>query len=113
MSEYLPPEWGVDQSHPQLHDSLIEMLSSVTDPELGYSILDLGLVRDVSINDGKGKIVMILTSPYCPYGPSMLEEARKSAEQALGLPTEVEFSPQRWVKAMMDPELQDELFGFM
>lgn len=44
------------------------MLGSVIDPELGIPITDLGLVYDVSVADGRARVVMTTTTPVCPLG---------------------------------------------
>jgi Predicted metal-sulfur cluster biosynthetic enzyme len=80
------PQWDIDRTHPQFHKALIASLASITDPELGYTILELGLIRNLSIENDTARVVMILTTPFCPYGPSMLESARAQVEQVLGMP---------------------------
>jgi metal-sulfur cluster biosynthetic enzyme len=54
---------------------LMEIIRVVEDPDLGISIVDLGLVYDVR-NDNKGRVEvdMTLTSPGCPYGPQIVQE---------------------------------------
>jgi len=37
--------WEIETTNPDKYNDLIEGLSGITDPELGYSILELGLVR--------------------------------------------------------------------
>ena len=46
-----------------------ERLKDVLDPELQMSIMELGLVYDVEIEDGNVKVIYTLTSPACPLGP--------------------------------------------
>jgi metal-sulfur cluster biosynthetic enzyme len=50
-------------------DVVREHLRSVVDPELGISIVELGLVYGIEIqDDGKVNVRMTLTSPACPLG---------------------------------------------
>lgn len=85
------PPWGIDSSNPELVETVTEHLKTVVDPEIGLDILQLGLVRDVSVKDGNGVVKMMLTTPFCPYGPAMLETSRQKAEEALGIPTHIDF----------------------
>ena len=57
---------------------LIESLRSVIDPEIGLNIVELGLIRNVDINEEEetADITMILTTPFCPYGPALIEQVR-------------------------------------
>lgn len=58
-------------------------LASVEDPELGYSITDLGLIYGVTVGeDGKrADIKMTFTSPGCPYAPLLLESVHKAVQE--------------------------------
>jgi len=50
-------------------DVVREHLKTILDPELGISIVDLGLVYGVDIGDeGQVTVRMTLTSPACPLG---------------------------------------------
>ena len=53
-------------------EELHEVLRGVQDPELQMSIVDLGLVYGVDIDeDGMVTVDMTLTSPACPVGPML------------------------------------------
>jgi metal-sulfur cluster biosynthetic enzyme len=106
-SNPLPPsktEWQADRSHPEKAKALREAWAEVLDPELGLSIVQLGLIREVEIGDSTAEIRMILTTPFCPYGPALLENARQKAEKALEIPVTMELGSEAWQPAMMDEE---------
>jgi metal-sulfur cluster biosynthetic enzyme len=54
---------------------IMNALKSVYDPELGLSIVDLGLVYGVTPEDGRVIIDMTLTTPACPLGPVIKSQA--------------------------------------
>ncbi len=94
--------WAVESTHPELVESLKTSLREVVDPELGLNIIELGLVRDVNIEDEMAIITMILTTPFCPYGPALLEVARQKAEEAVNRPTRIEMGMEMWDFSMME-----------
>ncbi len=55
-----------------------EKLKSIPDPELGISIVDLGLIYDIKIEKTKVTVVMTLTTIGCPLF-SLISEPVKSA----------------------------------
>ncbi|OHC62032.1 MAG: hydroxylase [Rhodocyclales bacterium GWA2_65_20] len=65
MSSSLP---GVEQ--------VLAALRRVADPEAGVDVVALGLIYGVDIGDHGIRIAMTTTSPACPTGSLMLEEAR-------------------------------------
>ena len=97
-------EWQADRSHPEKAKALREAWAEVLDPELGLSIVQLGLIREAEISDSAASIRMILTTPFCPYGPSLLENARQKAEKALGIPVTMELGSEAWQPSMMDED---------
>jgi metal-sulfur cluster biosynthetic enzyme len=96
------PIWEIDSTNPELVEPLIEELKKVMDPEIGLNVLELGLVRNIAVINGEAKMMMIMTTPFCPYGPALLETTRQQAEAGLGMPTSITLSYEPWDPSMMD-----------
>lgn len=60
---------------------LIDALKQVIDPELMVNIVDLGLVYDISQEEGTVHVEMTLTSPACPAGPQIIQQSKMALEQ--------------------------------
>ncbi len=100
--------WTLHDTHPELVEPLRAKLSEVADPEIGMSIIQLGLVRDMSIEDGIAHMKMVLTTPFCPYGPALIEMTRQKAVEALNKPVTIEMLADQWDFGMMeDPSALD------
>lgn len=100
--------WTLHDTHPEIVQQLREKLGEVMDPEIGMSIIQLGLVRDVTIEDEIARMKMILTTPFCPYGPALVEMTRQKAQEALNKPVTIEMSMDVWDFSMMeDPSALD------
>lgn len=81
-------------------------LETVMDPEIGLSVIDLGLIREVHLLGDRTHIRMMLTTPFCPYAPQMMEDVKNAAMSVVPLPTEVEIMPDAWSPQLMpDPSL--------
>jgi metal-sulfur cluster biosynthetic enzyme len=57
-------------------DELLAALRTVVDPELGLNIVDLGLVYDARIDDGRAVVRLTTTTPACPIGAYLVDEIR-------------------------------------
>ena len=96
------PTWQADSTHPELIEPLTAALKEIVDPEIGLDIIQLGLVRDLVIKEDNAVLTMILTTPFCPYGPAMLETTRQKAEAALNRPVHIAFGNEIWDFSMME-----------
>ncbi|HEY9089010.1 MAG TPA: iron-sulfur cluster assembly protein [Anaerolineaceae bacterium] len=99
------PTWVIESTHPEQSEKLKTALNEVIDPEIGLSIIQLGLVRDVTLETDSAVVRMILTTPFCPYGPAMLEATRQKAESALGVSTSIDLGMEMWDFSMMEEGL--------
>ena len=101
------PKWAAQKKYPEICNKIRQALHDVKDPELSMDIIQLGLIRDVIINNNQISVKMILTTPFCPFGPSMLDLARTKTEEATGIPTLIEMTDEIWNMSMMENGLQD------
>lgn len=69
------------------HDEVRQALQAVTDPEIGLSVVELGLVYGTEIEDeGRSvRVDMTLTSPMCPFGPQIVQAANVAVGQLAGV----------------------------
>jgi metal-sulfur cluster biosynthetic enzyme len=79
-----------------------EALRQVIDPEIGLDVIALGLVRELLLQPDKSHVRMMLTTPFCPYGPQMLEQVRRNVQDSTGVPTTIEFVNDVWDPTMME-----------
>ena len=64
---------------------VMDALAGVVDPELGLSIVDLGLVYDVRIAGGTVDVTMTLTAPGCPLHALMEDWVRAALARVPGV----------------------------
>jgi metal-sulfur cluster biosynthetic enzyme len=88
-----------------------EILKNVHDPELGYNIVDLGLVYDIAADEqGNVNILITLTSPGCPLGDVIEKDIRDKVKLLEGVGTitvKITFSPP-WGPAKASEDLKRE-----
>ena len=94
--------WQVESTDPETAKAVEEALRQVYDPEIGLNIVELGLIRDLEVDKEKANLTMIMTTPFCPYGPAMLEMTRKKAEEALKMPVTIDLGMEMWDFSMME-----------
>ena len=64
-------------SHPDVPGWVLDALSSVYDPccrEKGISVVDMGLLRSVTVNGMHTRVELMLTSGWCPFAARLLGE---------------------------------------
>ena len=65
--------------------TLAEALKTVIDPELGYNIIDIGLVYDLGVQDGRAWILLATTTPGCPATNFIREAVETCAASVPGI----------------------------
>jgi metal-sulfur cluster biosynthetic enzyme len=76
--------------------AILDALRSVVDPELGMDVVELALIRQVIIGSESSEIKMVLTTPFCPYAGSMVQQIKDQAESVLEHPVKVTLLAERW-----------------
>ena len=100
-----PAVWEAELEFPDLCRKLRSGLNEIMDPEIGLSIIQLGLIRNVKIDAESVMLRMILTTPFCPYGPALIEMTRQKAEEVLERPAFIDLSMDTWDFSMMEEGL--------
>ncbi|HUS94214.1 MAG TPA: metal-sulfur cluster assembly factor [Patescibacteria group bacterium] len=83
-------------------EEILEALRTVIDPEIGLNVVELGLIREMELDESNTKITMILTTPFCPYGPAMIEQVRTTVSQVSSENVIVELGTELWDPSMME-----------
>jgi serine O-acetyltransferase len=65
--------------------TILEALRPVMDPEIGMSVVDLGMIREIAIAGDTVEIKMVLTAPFCPLAGLITEQVRQAAAQVPGV----------------------------
>jgi metal-sulfur cluster biosynthetic enzyme len=77
-------------------EKILNALQAVLDPEIGLSVIDLDLIREVVFTADEAEVKMVLTTPFCPYGPMLINQIQTVSEQAAEMPVKVTVLPDHW-----------------
>jgi len=96
--------WEIESTHPTLTEPVETSLRQVVDPEIGLNVIELGLVRNVQLDEKENKamVTMIMTTPFCPYAPALLEMTRQKASEALKHETTIQMGTEMWDLSYME-----------
>lgn len=89
-----------------------EWLKDIKDPEMGFSLVDLGLIYEGKINGDRAVVKMTLTSPGCPAAGEIRQSVYNRMMALPGIKeclVELVFTP-KWNPAeMASDEVKDRL----
>ena len=71
---------------------VLNILHNVIDPEVGVNIVDLGLVYGVEISGNKLRVDLTMTTPACPMGDMILDDARRALAGLVPEGTEIDLN---------------------
>ena len=68
------------------HETVVEALRSVYDPEIPVNIYELGLIYKIEVDEkNKVNVDMTLTSPNCPVAESLPNEVKENIKKIDGV----------------------------
>jgi metal-sulfur cluster biosynthetic enzyme len=76
--------------------AILDALRTVVDPEIGMNVVELALIKQVLLGKDESEVKMILTTPFCPYAGSMIQQVKEAAESVLDHPVKVTILAERW-----------------
>jgi len=71
-------ERAMSQSEMPTKEIVLNILHNVIDPEVGVNIVDLGLIYGVEISGHKLRVDLTMTTPACPMGDMIMDDARRA-----------------------------------
>ncbi|MBA2556236.1 MAG: metal-sulfur cluster assembly factor [Chloroflexi bacterium] len=90
----IPP--GVDPQAHYTQLAILDALRTVVDPEIGMNVVELALIRQVILGENQTEIKMILTTPFCPYAGSMIQQVKEATEGVVDHEVKVTLLAERW-----------------
>ena len=89
--------------HAALAEELREALRGVVDPEINLDIVTLGLIRDIVFDAERTDVRMILTTPFCPYAGTLVQQTKDVAREVIGGEVGVSLLDEpRWSPELME-----------
>lgn len=105
-SEYL---CEIKNSNKKVADKdIVEVLENVFDPDIHFSVYDIGLIYSVTVSETDIFVMMTLTSVNCPAAQSLPEEIKNSLKDKfpqLEVEVEITFEPM-WTVDNMSEEIK-------
>ncbi|MCU0477979.1 MAG: iron-sulfur cluster assembly protein [Chloroflexi bacterium] len=89
-----PPAFDAERRATEL--AVLDALRNVVDPEIGMNVVELALIKQILLGEKESEVKMILTTPFCPYAGSMIQQVREQAESVLDHPVKVTLLAERW-----------------
>ena len=87
-------------------EEILEALKRVYDPEIPVDVVNLGLVYELLVDDGKVIVKMTTTASGCPVGNYLVVQAKRAIERLEGvkeIDVELIYDPP-WQESMITEE---------
>jgi metal-sulfur cluster biosynthetic enzyme len=76
--------------------AIMDALRAVVDPEIGMNVVELALIRQIILGPEQTEVKMILTTPFCPYAGSMIQQVKEQVESVVENDVKVTLLAERW-----------------
>ena len=76
--------------------AILDALRSVVDPEIGMNVVELALIKQILLGQNETEVKMILTTPFCPYAGSMIQQVKEQAESVVEHDVKITLLAERW-----------------
>ena len=76
--------------------AILDALRAVVDPEIGMNVVELALIRQIILGKDQTEVKMILTTPFCPYAGSMIQQVKEQVETVVENDVKVTLLAERW-----------------
>ena len=76
--------------------AILDALRGVVDPEIGMNVVELALIKQIILGPDSTEIKMILTTPFCPYAGSMINQVKEQVESVVDHEVKVTLLAERW-----------------
>ena len=76
--------------------AILDALRAVVDPEIGMNVVELALIKQIILGTDSTEIKMILTTPFCPYAGSMIQQVKEMTEAVVEHDVKVTLLAERW-----------------
>ncbi len=96
-------------------EELFKAVSTVDDPEVGFNLVEMGLIYDAMCDEkGDAKIIMTLSTKACPLHQMIVqwveEAVMRECEEVENVTVEVVWEP-AWNISMATDEVKQKLSG--
>ncbi len=91
-----PAAAGFDAERRATELAILDALRTVVDPEIGMNVVELALIKQIVLAPERTEVKMILTTPFCPYAGSMIQQVKDVTEEVVQHDVKVTLLAERW-----------------
>lgn len=74
-------------------EQILAKINEIPDPDLGISLVELGLIYNVEVKVGQVEILMTLTTPMCPLASTLEQQVKDKLGKDVDVKISFTFDP--------------------